>query len=461
LPDIPKDWIEFINGVHPELSAVSFPSLQQSLRTWADTKRFPRKKNTSRLRQALVCPDTHGESLQRLEQRGSIAVIASVDPDLFGGSLSQFMKCLTAARISEELAKKSIDAVAVCWIRSHSGPGPSPDQTLNILDQERKLHQFCNRTVKSSNERSEYIHLYDEPSDLIAEIEEFGLGKFDPEVLDLLRAAYSSGASGLAQIFADLMQMWRGIVVDSRTPGFRAELEKEWDPIFRSAGGYQSIEPGETSAPFSCSVSADYVMECLAFPESLFVIDSQDMEFFAQARVSLEEHHGMAPCVWPAISATLIDKHSRRTLEKYGLGIQDLFEGDAKLLKRLKEKIPVHSAGQRLDLLESELQQHMDTLDGLVLQDVSFHKTREACSGHIVFQLNKVKNRFETAGLQKLEVMQRRIPSMCRFLAPEGKPQEYGLSGIYFLLLYGRKLFPFLYKNLDFEAFEHQIIEMY
>jgi len=78
----------------------------------------------------------------------------------------------------------------------------------------------------------------------------------------------------------------------------------------------------------------------------------------------------------------------------------------------------------------------------------------------VVYQLERLRDRVNAADRNKKEVLRRHIFRACHSLAPGGKMQEGGLSGIQFLLRYSRSLLSFLYTNLDIMKFEHQLIPM-
>jgi len=391
----------------------------------------------------------------------AIAVVALVDPDLIGGSLSQLLKCLTAAKISEELARRAVASMAVCWIRSSSDRRHPTGRTLKLLDPGRKLHKFVERAPGSPAASPENVHLYEGRERLIAQVEELGAGRFDAQALALLQTTGASEDSGPARIFEVLLQEWEGIVVDACAPGFRETLEKSCkQPQSVAVESGLAVSAG-SSPSFPSEGIGDYHLQSLLFPQPLFVIDAWEFPSFIRAKPLMEERCGRSPLCWPAVSATIVDKDSRRTLRKYKLGLEDLFADGPGLLERLGEKISVDLAGQKFGGLELQIRESLDELEEAAEENGSFARAREECRRRILFQLQKMRGRFEAAALGKRETMQRRVSRLYASLIPEGNLQERGLSLVHFLLNSGMDLPTILYENMDIETFEHQTLDSY
>jgi uncharacterized protein YllA (UPF0747 family) len=164
------------------------------------------------------------------------------------------------------------------------------------------------------------------------------------------------------------------------------------------------------------------------------------------------------PILWPAISATIIDARRRKILKKYALTLPDLLKGEEAVLKNLRKEIRHSSIKAELGSMKSEMERHIEDLKGPGMEGKSFRKARERCLQRIAYQLDKIMDRTERAGQEKLEVMQRRVRRACGFLAPDGMRQEDGLNGVSFPLRHSGTIFTFLYENLDIMKFEHQLV---
>lgn len=458
LPDIPKDWLHFNAGVHPELPLITLQNNRRFLRTQRDRVR----ENVRRDGKIIsLLPDGEKEhsdrklkNIQRLQKPETVLVVANVEADLFGGTFSQFLKCLTAVKLCEALAEYAVDAVPVCWICRPADAASPPKRLFRILDAESELRRLrvqmdeCNFT--SSGEGRDFGRI----PELIAWIEDIGRGSFDPEIMATLKKVYSQDtewwAAG-ARFLTALMDVWGMLVLDPRSEGFQSAL-RDADRGFST----ENIGPGG----FFKGTPSVYLMQSSISPVFACVLDPYELKSFTEALTAYKAHGLIPPISWPASSATFIEPRNRRILKNYELRYQDLFTGEKNLLKGINGRISGSSITAKINALKSEVEKCMDALSDQVREDPGFRKTEKSCLKRIVFQLDKISSRIDAAGARKESVARRQIHRVACSLVPDGLSQEYGLSGLSLLLRYSHTLFTFLHEKLDIMKFEHQLIHM-
>ncbi len=455
--------MDLINGTHPDLSIKPLSTLPLSPhdKNTENDIHFLHQESPLRIRalEAITSSAVDKNDMQRLGRPGTLAVVASIDPDLLGGGLHQFLKCLTAAKIAKQLSERAIEAVGVCWIRSCPAVDGPMRKTVHLLDADRRLHRIQERLDRHPDSNRGTHRFFGDVAELAADIEMLGRGSFDSGILSALRAACNrqdSDRSFLAKLLDDLMRPWGILVMDSSAKGFRPVLERIY---ISSSGDVTDRNPGQKKG-FPDAPSSDYTMQSLIFPRLLSVVNPDDISPFLQARNIGEAYGSFQSWVWPAVSATMVDVDSLRTMKKYELEIRDLFPGEETLMASLRERLPASSTGDSLDVLKGEAARLLDTFNAPEQKQKTFQSAIESCKGRILFQLQKIQNRLEFAGAQKLEVLERRIPRLCASLFPDGRMQERGLSGIYFFLKHRRALLSLLFEKLDIDKREHQIIEV-
>jgi uncharacterized protein YllA (UPF0747 family) len=190
------------------------------------------------------------------------------------------------------------------------------------------------------------------------------------------------------------------------------------------------------------------------------VLTPGEFEPWIEAKRDFDACGLVLPLVQPVWGATIVDAAGRRILNKYRLGLQDLYEGEEAVLNRTGMDLLDGSGAAKLESLRMEVEGRLDALSGLALEDASFRKARESCRERIVYQINKMIRHFEAARSRKQQVMRRHIRRVCNFLAPDRARQDRGLAGIYFLLRYSFPLLSFLYENMDLTKPEHQSVEI-
>jgi uncharacterized protein YllA (UPF0747 family) len=379
-------------------------------------------------------------------------VVTEIKASLFGGSLSQMLKCVTAVKLSRELEKRKIPAVPVCWIGC-APPGDLRALSVTLLDSQGELHRL---QLENGGAESSAANPLPEKriAGLLETVEALGRGGFDAEILGILHSAYSPGrtlAAATAHLISALMKEWGMIVLDPQTPRLEPLMDEKRgvarDRARRTAGPRQS----------STGCASEFLEQSMIFPVAANVMGPGELGPFLEVLPAFDELDLPRPVAWPHPGATILDTRSCRTLEKYGLRIQELFSGESELTEKIKRAIS-RSASRKLDDLAREIRPRMEVLGNLLPAAGDILVTRNSCMEKILYQIGKMRERFEAACARKEEAAERRIRRACNLLAPEGQAQEKGLSGILFLLRHSRSMLRLLYDKLDVLRFEHQLL---
>lgn len=409
------------------------------------------------------------ESIRRLWESGSVAVIVNVESGVFGGTLSQFLKCLTAVKVCRELASHAIKAVPVCWIYSHRSLERHPAGPVRILDPKSELHRLSLQSGDSGGVPSGPGLPFDRITNLIGQIENIGRDSYDPEILETLKAVYTRNAtwsSACADLFTVLMGEWDLIAVDSEAAGFRSKLHAAFDSfLHKFSREDQSLQRDhdrtvqkEDSSSSYMKAPPGYFIQSTLLPVFARIVDPYEISAYKEVQSGFDTIGLVPPIPWPACSATVIDARVRKILGKYDVSLPELLKGRKEVLHRLEGRMIQSSVGAKLDTAKSETERNMEDLNDAGMDSKSFRKAKERCREHVVYQIDKMKDRIEAAQREKQEVMRRQIHRACSLLAPDGVRQEDGLAGISFPLRYSRPILSFLYENLDIMKFEHQLI---
>jgi uncharacterized protein YllA (UPF0747 family) len=472
LPDIPRIWVDFIAGLDKISNFLDGPPDMQTLQTLVDRPGDQLRRDKFFLRSLESIHATHAscsrENIQRLLQPESVVVITTINADLFGGAALQFLKCLTTVKICAELAKRAVMAVPVCWVGGTRTPGVSYG-SVNLLDPQAELHRLHVRR----SDLSEFSPLDPLPADqiskILARVEEIGGGSFDPEVLESLRACYSAEAtlaSASAQFISVLFGEMGMVVVNPESPNLKPIVSQTLESLGGGAAIIEDLlqarekelaDAGYRGQAPECTFSYHLVQSHI-LPVIACVIDPQELYSFVRTLPAFDAFGVFKPIAWPGSSCTILDARSRRTLEKYNLDLSSFLGGEEGILGKVNDApCPVSS---KLDTLKVQVEQQMAELSPMALMSEDLARTRDSCMEKVVYQLERLRDRVNAADRNKKEVLRRHILRACHSLAPGGKMQEGGLSGIQFLLRYSRSLLSFLYTNLDIMKFEHQLIPM-
>jgi uncharacterized protein YllA (UPF0747 family) len=408
------------------------------------------------------------ESLERLRQPETVVVVTSFYLSLLGGPASQILKCLTAIKVCEELAKHSLAAVPVCWITRGPTSAFSPS-SITLLDDDSELHCLQLQPSLTRGFAAADPPPSNPVSTLFLQIEEIGRGTFDAEVFEILRGAFvpeTTFSSALRRLVAALMREWEMIVVDADAPRFEPILTEALAPIHNQAEKIQHLLSRQTMELAEAGYVGAYsdtipsaLAQSLAMPVIACVLDPYEIYSYARALPVWDEAGLPRPMVWPQSSATIVDARSRRILQRYHLSIHQLYSGEREVISKIMDTMP-RSAPEKLDRLISEVEAHMAELNALVPAGSEFAKTAGSCKGKLVYQLGKLRKHFAAATARRQQAVSRQIHKACNSLAPGRRVQERELAGIQIPLRYSLSGLRSLYEKLDILQFEHQLISM-
>ena len=380
-----------------------------------------------------LCYDRTRENLQRLQQPESVVVLTNFYPGLFGGPAFQLLKCLTTIKICETLARHELQAVPVCWISGEMQRTFSR-WSVRVLNNESEI---CSLDLEHQEMRDPLPGA--KIAALLALIEESGCGNYDTEVLEILRSSFSSEttlAGACARLVAALMKEWGIIVLDPH-----------------------SLDLEEAGCAEELSALPSSVLQCSLLPVIATVVDPFEVDAFTGAQSFLRDRNLVGPMAWPQASATVLDSRSRRILGRYGLDLKRLYTGADAIITEILDAMP-RGAAEKLGKLKLETEERIAALNILCPGDGTLHGIADSGREKIVFQLDRLKDNFETACRRKEEMVCRQISRTCNTLAPNGRIQERELGGIQMLLRYSCAALRPLYEKLDILSFEHQLIVM-
>lgn len=453
LPEIPKIWIDFLQC---RLSITPAPCGVQALPAHVDAlkKRAKKYEDLSRL---------------LLGKSGSVAVVADISPGLFGGPAAQILKCLTAIKVCEELAKHDLAAVPVCWIDA----APTFEfsmQSVKLLDQGAEIHCLQLQKPEGMDLSPGSPLPWNLIAPLLSQIEELGRGTFDSEVLRILRDAFSPGktfSSACAHLISDLMKEWGMVVVDASVPPFETILTEAFTSVLNQVDGIESLLQKHSEEPAGAGCTGEFpgkaartiLARGLALPVAACIIDPWEVHTYARVLPVFDEIGFLRPLAWPQASATIVDARSRRILERYKLSIEQLYEGAEEAANRIRDAVP-HSAPGKLDNLKLEVETRLADLGTLAPAGSKFAKTSDSCRRKIVYQLEKLARNCAAAGQRKEQAARRQLHKACNWLAPDRRAQERELAGIQIPLRYSRAGLRSVYEKLDILTIEHQLIPM-
>lgn len=212
---------------------------------------------------------------------------------------------------------------------------------------------------------------------------------------------------------------------------------------------------------FSSNVLLRPICQDYIFPTAFYVGGPAEISYFAQLIPLYGFYDIPQPIIYPRSSATILEKGLINVMEKYSLGLKDLFMDK----KSLHEKVLKDISGDGTEMLFNKavdavndsmerLQERLNEIDKTLNDSVV--KTREKMQQG----LEMLRNKTLAAEKKKHESTIRQLDKLSNILFPLHNLQEREFSFIYYAHKYGLDIIKQINNELTINKFEHQIIEL-
>src|SRR2546426_7421759 len=457
------------------------------------------------------------ENIARLGA-GTAAVITGQQVGLFGGPLFAIFKALTAIKLADQATAAGVDCVPVFWLATtdhdlaeiNNIKIPGPDSVLHGLT--APTQGVPDAPVGSVSFGQEIEPVVEAAAQLLGE----------SEVVGWLRESYRAGenlGSAFARLFTRLFADWGVILLDTSDP----ELHAIASPIYVGAvdrvrelndgllargeelerSGYHQqvkVTPSSTllfalhegarvavhrdssgedfsfaqeklsrsdllqrieSSPgdFTPNVLLRPVIQDYLLPTLAYVGGSAEIAYFAQVDIIYRALLGRTTPAIPRFSATLVEPRAQSLLERYGLGLKDIFHGPELLREELARRTLPQDLQAAFERAEATLKDSMSSISReLSRLDKTLVESAENAGSKIRHQLEQLRARAARAELRQSEVLARHANLLSNTLYPNKTLQEREVAGIYFIFRYGREFLGELHDCIHTDCLDHQVI---
>ncbi len=248
-------------------------------------------------------------------------------------------------------------------------------------------------------------------------------------------------------------------VVHRKANGANGEEFVVGDERASKADILESMEhvPGQ----FNPNVLLRPVVQDYLLPTLTYTGGAAEVAYFAQVAVVYEKLLGRVTPVLPRFSATLVESKPQRLLDRYGLGLPDLFHGPEKLREVIgRRTLPPELQG-RFDEAKKSLERSMGAVrEALTWLDSTLTDAASHAEAKMHYQLGQLQARAARAELSRNEVIARHAESLSSALFPNKTLQEREIAGVQYVARYGTDLLKGLYETIHTGCNDHQVIEI-
>ncbi len=466
-------------------------------------------------RAALVAALRHqnpeGESLRRLGEAGTVAVVTGQQVGLFSGPAYTIYKAVTAVKLAEWLTAGGIPAVPVFWLATEDHDFAEVNHAW-VFDGEHQPAKLEMRRSASAQPVGEVplaapplrelraalhgLPFGEEVTDLVEESYRPGstMGKAFGELLrqlcarfdilqvdpmlpvfrELAAPALRSAVQAAPELTAGVLERNRELVsrgyhaqvhVENQTSFFfllengkRLTLRRQDGDYILNGRRFTSQELMDRASSLSPNALLRPVIQDSILPTAAYIGGPAEIAYLAQSEVIYRTILGRMPVSVPRSGFTLLDERAYKMLGRYGLTLADFFHGEDVLRERIAVKLVPPA-------LNASLRETVQTVDGAVGRlrqqmtgfDPTLARALDRSSRKIRYQLEKIERKAGREALRRDERAARDAQSLYGLVYPERHLQERLYSILPFLAKHGLDLVERLHEAVQLECTDHRL----
>lgn len=197
------------------------------------------------------------------------------------------------------------------------------------------------------------------------------------------------------------------------------------------------------------------------FPTVAYVAGPSEVAYFAQLGPVYEYFAIPMPVVYPRISATLVEERVLRTIEKFELGVGELFSPPARVQKKVLELISEVNIDEMFDESRQRIGEQLTELKfGLQYIDQTLLGALETARTRTEAALAGLREKTVEAQKRRHEIALRQLGRTTNTIFPNSNFQERELNVIHFLNKYGPDFLRNLEGSLRLDHYAHQMLKI-
>lgn len=215
----------------------------------------------------------------------------------------------------------------------------------------------------------------------------------------------------------------------------------------------------ESPGRFSPNVTLRAVVQDYLLPTLAYYGGAAEIAYFAQTAEAYRMLQRPTTPILPRSSLTMIERHTGRTLERYGLGLADFFDGLDAVMKRVVEEHLGVDTASLFTKTELNVNEELDSLRReLETVDPTLATALDTGRKKINYQLEGLRTRFIRAQLSRDEAAQRQLQRAFDQLYPNKALQERHINITSLLARHGTYVIEWIYNAINLGSEDHQVV---
>ena len=210
---------------------------------------------------------------------------------------------------------------------------------------------------------------------------------------------------------------------------------------------------------FSPNVTLRAVVQDFLLPTVAYYGGAAEIAYFAQTAEVYRILGRPATPILPRTSLTLVEKHTWRSLDRYGISLVDFFGGVDHVLARVVKEYLGKETAAAFDHTTSSFNCELDDLqEQLRRVDPTLADALEKGRRKINYQIDGLRTRFNRAQVGRDEAVQRQIERAFDLLYPGKTLQERRINITSLLARHGRYVIDWIYGAIELESNDHEVV---
>lgn len=210
---------------------------------------------------------------------------------------------------------------------------------------------------------------------------------------------------------------------------------------------------------FSANVLLRPIIQDYLLPTLAYTGGPAEVAYFAQVAVLYQQLLGRVTPVIPRFSATVVEAKLGKFLEKYGMKLVDIFQGEERLRVVMAQNVLPPTMQSDFAAAATAITRAMDKVRANLQQlDPTLVETANTAESRIRQQFEQLEGRAARAQLKRDEVIERHAKALSAHLFPNRELQEREIAGVYFLAKIGLGLLDSLYEAASHDCPDHQVV---
>ena len=210
---------------------------------------------------------------------------------------------------------------------------------------------------------------------------------------------------------------------------------------------------------FSPNVTLRAVVQDFLLPTVAYYGGAAEIAYFAQTAEVYRILDRPATPILHRASLTLVERHTWRSLDRYGISLVDFFGGTDHVLARVVKEYLGKETSEAFDHTTRSFNNELDDLqEQLRRVDPTLADALEKGRRKINYQIDGLRTRFNRAQVGRDEAVHRQIERAFDLLYPGKTLQERRINITSLLARHGRYVVDWIYGAIDLGSNDHEVV---